>query len=265
MSELNYQQKKQEQKKYYNETAEKYDSWHVEVASAKVVDEWNFENLKAILINKQVEKCLDLGCGTGRLSNSLLQIVEKVYGVDQSKEVLKIAKNKFPKLELTCAESVDLPFKNNFFDLVVINGSLHHFFAKEKTLAEAFRVLKPNGIFAVLGEPNKNFSSKLNPFFYLWILTRLVLKVIDLVKGNKNKQFEIIEPEAELFKPKELKQILQQTGFQIIDFYTYDYLSRFENKRWLKNYKKYLNFERKFTSRIMPSLGSAIQFFCRKD
>ena len=122
-----YTEKSKIQKKYYNETAEKYDQWHIDPPSAKIVDLWNFTNLKLFLKNKRLNKSLELGCGTGRLANSLFQISDEVYGVDLSQEVLKIAKQKFPKLNLECSEVVNLPYQNNYFDMVIINGSLHHF------------------------------------------------------------------------------------------------------------------------------------------
>ena len=142
-------QKTQEQKEYYNKTAKEYDKWHIETKSAKISDAWNFANLKKFVANNKIHKTLDLGCGTGRLSNSLLQISDQVYGVDVSTEVLKIAKKKYPKLKLSQAEVTDLPYQDNYFDLIIINGSLHHFFAVEETLKEAYRVLKSGGLLVI--------------------------------------------------------------------------------------------------------------------
>lgn len=260
----NYQEKKQIQQDYYNSTAEKYDAWHTETESAKIVDQWNFENLQKFLNHEKVNTCLDIACGTGRLSAKLLQVADQVYGVDLSEEVLKIAKNKYPQINFSLGESVNLPYEDNFFDLVVINGSLHHFFATEKTFAEAFRVLKSNSKFVVLGEPNKNYGALWNPFFYLWFLFRFFTRILNIFVKQKTVQTELIEPEAESFIPAELKAILLKTGFEIQVFYTYDYAPRNESKLFLHNYAAYLAWERKFLSKIWPNLGSAIQFLAIK-
>ena len=49
-----YQEKKQIQQDYYNSTAEKYDAWHTETESAKIVDQWNFVNLQNFLNKKKL-------------------------------------------------------------------------------------------------------------------------------------------------------------------------------------------------------------------
>lgn len=260
-----YEEKKQIQKDYYNSTAEKYDHWHTETASAKVVDEWNFANLKKFLNVEKVDTCLDIASGTGRLSNKLLQVSKKVYGVDLSEEVLKIAQSKYPEIEFKIGESVNLPYESNFFDLVIINGSLHHFFAMEKTFAEAFRVLKPGGKFVILGEPNANYHKWHNPFFYLWIASRLLINAALSILATKTVfHKEQIEPDAEVFVPKKMRQALKNVGFEINQFYTYDYVPRLEAEWFIKKYAKYLKWERAYLSKWLPDLGAAIQFMARK-
>jgi ubiquinone/menaquinone biosynthesis C-methylase UbiE len=258
-----YTEKSKVQKNYYNETAEKYDEWHIDPPSAKIVDAWNFANLKNFLKNKHLNKSLELGCGTGRLANSLFQISNEVYGVDLSQEVLKIAKQKYPKLNLECSEVINLPYPDNYFDMVIINGSLHHFFAVEKTFKEAHRVLKAGGAFVLLGEPNSEFLKPYNPFFYTWALNRVFNKLFGFLSSNKGPQ-ELIEPDAESYKPWILKKQLQKADFKVKSFYTYDYFVRSNNELILKFYKKWLNTENKTLAKIFPYLGLAIQVFAIK-
>ena len=188
-----YSQKSEVQKQYYNKTAKQYDDWHINPPSAKVVDAWNFSNLKKFLKDRHIGKSLELGCGTGRLANSLFQISAEVYGVDLSEAVLKIAQEKYPKLKLQCSEVVNLPYPDNYFDLVIINGSLHHFFAVEKTFQEAYRVLKSGGAFVLLGEPSSQFLRPYNPFFYIWVINRITSKFLGLFKKVSSVN-ELIEP-----------------------------------------------------------------------
>jgi len=259
-----YKKNLEVQQGYYNSTADKYDQWHIDPKSAKVVDAWNFENLKGFLSDKRIDKCLDLGCGTGRLSHSLLQISKEVYGVDASREVLKIARDKYPDLKLGFAEAVDLPYEDDFFDLVVINGSLHHFFAMEGTFKEAFRVLNKGGVLAILGEPNIYYGKWWNPYKYLFILYRVAVMVGNMFRKNKQQSNEPIEPDAEAFVPMKMKDSLKGVGFDVKKFYTYDFLPRNESKLFLSQYKKILAFDKNVMNKVAMNLGSAIQCFCVK-
>lgn len=258
-----YLAKSREQKKYYNKTAPDYDRWHTEPASARIVDGWNFANLQKFIGSKKIQRSLDLGCGTGRMAHSLLSISGEVYALDYSEEVIKITQKKYPTLKLSCGQVVNLPYPDNFFDLVIINGSLHHFFAVEQTLGEAQRVLKPAGFFALLGEPNSQFLKATNPFFYLWAISRVIAKIKNLLAKN-NAGLELIEPEAESYLPAVLKKKIERAGFQVEKFYTYDYLARSENKWWLKKYRNYLELENKYIAPLIKYRGAAIQCFAIK-
>lgn len=258
-----YLAKSREQKKYYNQTAPDYDRWHTEPASAQIVDAWNFTNLQKFIGSKKIQRSLDLGCGTGRMAHSLLSISGEVYGLDYSEEVIKIAQKKYPTLKLSCGQVVNLPYPDNFFDLVLINGSLHHFFAAEETLREAQRVLKPAGFFVLLGEPNSQFLKWSNPFFYLWIGSRIIAKISALFVKNTTAQ-ELIEPEAESYLPAVLKKQIEYAGFRVEKFYTYDYLARWENKWWIQKYKSYLDWENKHLAPYIKYRGAAIQCFAIK-
>lgn len=260
-----YQSKSQRQRDYYDSTAKNYDSWHVETASSKIVDQWNFSNLCNYIGNKRLNNCLDLACGTGRLTNNLLSIANNVYGLDISEKVLEIAKQKYPQLHLQLGEVTNLPYPDNFFDLVIINGALHHFFAMPETFKQVYRVLKSDGHFVLLGEPNKLFTKKYNPFFYLWLATRILAKAYhSIFIREKQLDSRLIEPEAEVFNPREMEKTLLNTGFRINNFYTYDLLPRNENRLYLKIYKQLLNLEHKTLAKIFKNSGQAIQVFAQK-
>ena len=48
-------------------------------------------------------------------------------------------------MEFVCGNSENLPFKNNFFDVVASNGIYNLSPDKEKVMKEVYRVLKPGG------------------------------------------------------------------------------------------------------------------------
>lgn len=74
-----------------------------------------------------------------------------VYGVDISSEVVKLAKkrmkNRMDIDKFVVGDVRDLPFKNNFFDVVFSFGTIEHIKEQTKACCEAFRVLKPGGLF----------------------------------------------------------------------------------------------------------------------
>src|SRR4030042_5532013 len=98
------------------------------------------------------DKILDLGCGNGRLSELLQEKNIEYFGIDNSKELIEIARKKYPYGKFEIADALDLPFPINFFDKVISIAVLHHIPSEELRLQfikEAKRVLKPKGLFIV--------------------------------------------------------------------------------------------------------------------
>ena len=100
-------------------------------------------------INKNINdiKVLDLGVGTGNLSEKYLSRGYNIVGIDQSREMLNVAKQKFPNLKLRLGEFLKIPFNNSEFDIIVSTYAFHHLNDVEKNLAikEMIRVLKDDG------------------------------------------------------------------------------------------------------------------------
>ena len=74
-------------------------------------------------------KVLELGCGTGKNTEWLITKADSLIGLDFSKNMLDIAKNKIQSDKVTFIET-DLneawPVKNESFDLAVISLTLEH-------------------------------------------------------------------------------------------------------------------------------------------
>jgi len=101
---------------------------------------------------KAGQKILDLGCGNARFYKFLQDQGIKVdyYGLDNSEELIKICKEKYPEVaeNFVVGEMADLPYQDNYFDLVIGIASFHHLPSKTlrlQALAEIRRVLKPGG------------------------------------------------------------------------------------------------------------------------
>ncbi|MEF2966987.1 MerR family transcriptional regulator [Paenibacillus sp. M1] len=93
------------------------------------------------------EKGLDIGTGTGNLAGKFISLGIGMAGVDQSKEMLKQCRTKFPELEAKLGNFLALPFLDGKFDFAVTSFAFHHLTDEQKRLAidEMRRVLKPHG------------------------------------------------------------------------------------------------------------------------
>lgn len=72
-------------------------------------------------IRKKEVKILDVGCGNGNFLRFLYNkgfLEENMYGIDISWEALSIAKNRYPKINFICQDAQNIPFPDNYFDLV---------------------------------------------------------------------------------------------------------------------------------------------------
>jgi ubiquinone/menaquinone biosynthesis C-methylase UbiE len=106
-------------------------------------------------------KTLEIGCGIGANIWYLSKEKFKTYGIDGSNEALKIAKKRMKSESLNanfhCGDILNLPYKNNYFDLVIDVECLYsnNLFDTKLILSEINRVLKPKGLFF-----SQSFSTK---------------------------------------------------------------------------------------------------------
>ena len=98
------------------------------------------------------KKCIDIGCGTGRLSFCMANLGANVWGIDPGEQSISFAKELAKELNILntsflVQNAYSLNFKDNFFDFATCNGVLHHLDNPIKALEEIYRVLKVNGNF----------------------------------------------------------------------------------------------------------------------
>ena len=97
-------------------------------------------------------RILDICCGTGRQLKLLDKVGAGLTGVDLSRDMLAVARNKTPpRIGLVRADGGRLPFPDNTFETAVITLALHEKNAacRDELLVEARRVVVPGGTFLV--------------------------------------------------------------------------------------------------------------------
>ena len=112
-------------------------------------------------------KVLDVACGTGDMAVELLRQGCSVTGVDLSKEMMAIAKQKAPQAEYKLADVERLPFGEASFDAVTCAFGVRNFVHLEQGLSEMLRVLKPGGRMVILELATPD-SPLLRPFYNLY-------------------------------------------------------------------------------------------------
>ena len=181
--------------------------------STKSYDRLFAELSKCLGQSKKRIKIVDLGCGTGSLTKKLLSLNSEVYGCDISSKCIETVNKLYPNINFSVQDIENLSFDDNFFDVAVFSGVLHHFEDFNKPLMEAKRILKKGGLIFAF-DPNIN-----NPFF--WLFRRKKSWFYDKDGVTKNE-----EP----LNKKKIKTTLQSCSFNEIKVFgiskmSYQYIS----------------------------------------
>ncbi|HLW89703.1 MAG TPA: methyltransferase domain-containing protein [Roseiarcus sp.] len=96
-------------------------------------------------------RLLDIGCGVGLLHPPLMSELAAVVGVDVAADALASARAANPGVRYEAYDGAHLPFENEAFDAAVAICVMHHVPPTqwEAFVAEAFRIVRPGGLFMV--------------------------------------------------------------------------------------------------------------------
>jgi trans-aconitate methyltransferase len=114
-----------------------YDSRHAFVASYG-------EDLVGVLAPSAGECILDLGCGTGQLTQAIADTGARVVGLDSSEEMIAAAHAKYPELTFVLGDAADFATDERF-DAVFSNAALHWVRDADRAAACMARSLRSGG------------------------------------------------------------------------------------------------------------------------
>ena len=141
-------------------------------------------------------KFIDVGCGTGDIAKLLLNHIEKnasITCVDPNKK----------------AES--LPIKNNTFDFYTISFGLRNTKDLNKSLSEAYRVLKSGGRFLCL-EFSKIQNSNLDKIYKSY--SKFIPSLGKLIVGEKEPYEYLVKSIENFVNQEELIELMKKNKFK---------------------------------------------------
>lgn len=172
-----------------------------------------------LLKKHQPKLILDIATGTGDFAIEALSLnPEKIIGVDISEGMLSVGREKLikknltDKIELISGDSEFLPFKDNFFDAVIVSFGVRNFENLEKGLSDMLRVLKPGGKVVILefSKPKSFPFKQIYQFYFQWILP----KIGKLISKN-HAAYTYLPDSVEAFPDgDDFLNILNKIGFQ---------------------------------------------------
>jgi demethylmenaquinone methyltransferase/2-methoxy-6-polyprenyl-1,4-benzoquinol methylase len=178
---------------------------------------WKQKILKMVAAKKP-STILDIATGTGDLAILFATTsATEIIGLDISQGMLDIGKQKIEaqkldrKIQMVLGDGENIPYPDNYFDVITVAYGVRNFEHLEKGLSEILRTLKPGGQFIILetSVPTK-FPFKQGYFLY----TNFVMPTIGKLFSKDKKAYAYLSNSAQNFPYGEvLNNILRKIGF----------------------------------------------------
>ena len=163
------------------------------------------------------QKLIDVACGTGDIAKIYLKYISKsseITCVDPNKKMINKGKdklNQYKNLNWIIAPAEKLPVKDNSFDFYTISFGLRNTKNLNKSLSEAYRVLKPGGKFICL-EFSKIQNSNLEFIYKKY--SKLIPKIGKLIVGEKQPYEYLIKSIENFINQDELIDLMEKENFK---------------------------------------------------
>jgi ubiquinone/menaquinone biosynthesis C-methylase UbiE len=147
-------------------------------------------------------RVLDVAAGPGYVAAGADARGAHAVGIDFAADMVSEARRRYPNIEFHEGDAENLAFDTSSFDAVVCAFGLLHMADPDKAIAEAYRVLRPDGRFAftVWSGPDRH------DFF------AIVLKALQ-EHGNTQVSLPPAPPIFRFSDPAECRNVLTRAGF----------------------------------------------------
>ena len=164
---------------------------------------------------------IDVASGTGDIAKLYLNKINykgSVCCVDENKAMLSLNKRKFKvntNVKWFCNSAEKLPFKNNHFDYYTISFGIRNVSNLNKTLKEAYRVLKPGGRFLCL-EFSKVKNEILDKFYKAY--SKSIPQIGKFIVGKSEPYKYLINSIEEFYSQEEFFRQIKKQNFINISY-----------------------------------------------
>jgi len=159
----------------------------------------------------------DVACGTGDIGKLYLDFTNKenkIFCIDPNKSMIEKGRNKLKKYKnikwmVDSAEKLSL--KENSCDYYTISFGLRNTKSLNKSLSEAYRVLKPGGRYLCL-EFSKIQNSNLESIYKYY--SKIIPHIGKAIVGKKEPYEYLTKSIDEFINQNELIELMKQNNFQ---------------------------------------------------
>ena len=211
----NLQNKKGLVQSVFNQVYNKYDLMN-DFMSLGIHRIWK-KSLINMMNPSQKNSLVDVACGTGDIGKLFLENTKtkvKITCIDPNKGMISKGKEKLKKyknIDWVIAPAEKLPLPNNTFDYYTISFGLRNTKNLDKSLSEAYRVLKPGGRFLCL-EFSKIQNSNLD--FVYNNYSKLIPIIGNIVVGEKEPYEYLIKSIKKFVNQEELMFLMENNKFK---------------------------------------------------
>ena len=208
-----------ETKEVFDKVASRYDLMN-DIMSLGAHRYWK-ELLIDWLSPKKDMNIIDVAGGTGDVARRFLKRIKgngKVTVCDPNEFMVEEGKKNLTykdSIEWVLAPAENLPFKENTFDAYLVSFGVRNFSNIEKSLGEAYRVLKPGGKFYCLEfskADNETISSAYNIY-------SSIIPVIGKIIVGDEKPYKYLTKTISNFPSQEnFKKIIESTKFKDVNY-----------------------------------------------
>jgi len=185
--------------KYYESISQEYEYYYIQEQLIETV-------IRSLNNYVKGKKILELGCGKGLESIELAKKGAEVTVVEYSENAINAFKKRKGEININVIKNdiSDVKFPENYFDLVFSSGVLEHFKNPDIIIKKQYEFLKNKGII-IVEVPNK--------CTLFTIFKKILMKLNKWPAGWETE-----------YSPNELKNLLENNGFNIIDIIGRDFL-----------------------------------------